>query len=57
VDGKFFRRGAEKLYLKGVSYGPFAPGKDGQPFASQEQTAADFTLPYETITDSSIAER
>ena len=27
VDGKFFRRGAEKLYLKGVSYGPFAPGK------------------------------
>ncbi len=44
VDGKFFRRGAEKLYLKGVSYGPFAPGKDGQPFASLEQTAADFAL-------------
>ncbi|MGC3960809.1 MAG: glycosyltransferase [Verrucomicrobiota bacterium] len=44
VDGKFFRRGAEKLYLKGVSYGPFAPGKDGQPFAAPEQTAADFTL-------------
>jgi len=44
VDGKFFRRGTEKLYLKGISYGPFAPGKDGQPFASQEQTAADFAL-------------
>ena len=44
VDGKFFRRGAEKLFLKGVSYGPFAPGKDGQPFASPEQTAADFAL-------------
>ena len=44
VDGKFFRRGAEKLFLKGVSYGPFAPGKDGQPFASQEQTAIDFNL-------------
>lgn len=44
VDGKFFRRGAEKLYLKGVSYGPFAPGKDGQPFANLEQTAADFQL-------------
>lgn len=47
VDGKFFRRGAEKLYLKGVSYGPFAPGKDGQPFASLEQTAADFALVQE----------
>ena len=44
VDGKFFRRGAEKLFLKGVSYGPFAPGKDGQPFASLEQTTADFAL-------------
>ena len=44
VDGKFFRRGAEKLFLKGVSYGPFAPGKDGQPFASSEQTIADFAL-------------
>lgn len=44
VDGKFFRRGAEKLYLKGVSYGPFAPGKDGQPFAALEQTVADFAL-------------
>jgi GT2 family glycosyltransferase len=47
VDGKFFRRGAEKLYLKGVSYGPFAPGTDGQPFASAEQTAADFALTKE----------
>jgi GT2 family glycosyltransferase len=44
VDGKFFRRGAEKLYLKGVSYGPFAPEKEGQPFAAPTQTAADFTL-------------
>ncbi len=44
VDGKFFRQGAEKLFLKGVSYGPFAPGKDGQPFATLEQTTADFAL-------------
>ena len=44
VDGKFFRRGAEKLFLKGVSYGPFAPRTDGQPFASLEQTTADFAL-------------
>jgi GT2 family glycosyltransferase len=44
VDGKNFRRGAEKLYLKGVSYGPFAPESNGQPFATPTQTATDFTL-------------
>jgi len=44
VDGKFFRCGTEKLYLKGVSYGPFAPSKDGQPFATPEQTETDFAL-------------
>lgn len=44
VDGKFFRRGAEKFYLKGVAYGPFAPNAAGEPFASPEQTARDFLL-------------
>lgn len=44
VDGKFFRRGTEKLYLKGVSYGPFVAGKDGQPFADLDQTTKDFHL-------------
>ena len=47
VDGKFFRRGAEKLYLKGVAYGPFAPDAAGQPFASPEQTTKDFLLARE----------
>src|SRR5688572_25655313 len=42
VDGKFFRLGAEKFYVKGVAYGPFPPNAAGQPFASPEQTAADF---------------
>ncbi len=42
VDGKFFRLGSKKFYVKGVSYGPFAPNSAGQPFASPEQTAADF---------------
>jgi len=42
VDGKFFRLGGQKLYVKGVAYGPFAPNAAGQPFASPEQTAADF---------------
>jgi O-antigen biosynthesis protein len=42
VDGKFFRLGEKKFYVKGVAYGPFAPNAAGQPFASLEQTAADF---------------
>jgi GT2 family glycosyltransferase len=42
VDGKFFRLGAEKFHVRGVAYGPFAPNAAGRPFASPEQTAADF---------------
>src|SRR5207237_881692 len=42
VDGKFFRLGEKKFYVKGVAYGPFAPNAAGQPFASPEQTDADF---------------
>jgi O-antigen biosynthesis protein len=47
VDGKFFRRGAEKIYLKGVAYGPFAPDATGGTFVSPEQTARDFVLARE----------
>lgn len=47
VDGKFFRRGAGKFYLKGVAYGPFAPNAAGEPFATPEQTAKDFALARE----------
>ena len=32
VEGKFFRVGAERLYLRGVTYGPFAAGPDGHPY-------------------------
>src|SRR5437016_4849476 len=42
VDGKFFRIGKKKYYVKGVAYGPFAPNAAGQPFAPPEQTAKDF---------------
>ncbi len=48
VDGKFFRRGAEKFYAKGLSYGPFAPNAQGDPFASPEQSAQDFALARES---------
>jgi hypothetical protein len=30
--GKFFFRGAEKFFLRSVTYGPFAPGPDGTQF-------------------------
>ena len=42
VDGKFFRLGGKKFHVKGVAYGPLALNSGGQPFASPEQTAADF---------------
>jgi GT2 family glycosyltransferase len=42
VDGKFFRLGADKFFVKGLSYGPFAPDAAGRTFASREQTEADF---------------
>ena len=32
VDGKFFRLGGQKLYVKGVAYGPFAPNAAGPAF-------------------------
>lgn len=42
VDGKFFRLGEKKFYVKGLTYGPFAPNDQGEPFASPEQTRRDF---------------
>ena len=42
VDGKFFRLGARKFYVRGLAYGPFEPNAAGRRFASPEQTAADF---------------
>ncbi len=41
VDGKFFRLGEKKFYVKGIAYGPLPPNAQGQPFASPEQTAQD----------------
>ena len=41
VDGKFFRLGAGKFYVKGVTYGPFAPDIAGHGCGSREQAARD----------------
>src|SRR6185503_7914262 len=42
VDGKFFRLGARKFYIKGITYGPFAPDSRGDTFGSPDQTLRDF---------------
>lgn len=44
TDGKFLRLGGRKFFLRGLTYGPFAPNSRGEPFASADQTARDFAL-------------
>ena len=44
LDGKFFRLDSKKFFVKGVTYGGFAPAGDGEPFPSPDQAARDFTL-------------
>ena len=41
VDGKFFRLGAQKFYVKGLTYGPFAANADGEMYPSREQAGRD----------------
>ena len=41
VDGKFFRLGEKKFYVKGVAYGPLTPDAQGSTFASPRQTRLD----------------
>jgi len=41
ADGKFFRLGTRKFYIKGVTYGPFAPNDRGEMFPTQEQAHRD----------------
>jgi GT2 family glycosyltransferase len=41
-DGKFFRLGNDKFYVKGVTYGPFKPGVDGCSLPEPSQAKRDF---------------
>jgi len=41
VDGKFFRLGGAKFFLKGLTYGPFPPNAAGEFFPEQAQAEAD----------------
>jgi GT2 family glycosyltransferase len=45
--GKFFFMGAEKVLLKGVSYGPFAPDALGMQFPDAKRMVGDFELMVE----------
>src|SRR5579859_1640601 len=42
VKGKFFFRGGEKFYIKGVTYGPFRPDDEGCEYHYPEAVRQDF---------------
>src|SRR5262245_34366046 len=44
VTGKFLQAGDERLWVKGVTYGTFAPDAAGRQFPSQSRIAEDFAL-------------
>jgi hypothetical protein len=41
IEGKFFQVGDKKFYVKGVTYGPFAPNEAGEHFPGLEQARRD----------------
>ncbi len=42
--GKFFFRGADKFFLRSITYGPFAPAEDGTQFPRPQLVQRDFAL-------------
>ncbi len=42
VDGKFLAAGSERLWVRGVTYGTFAPDAEGVRFGTRDQVRADF---------------
>ncbi|HVJ54033.1 MAG TPA: glycosyltransferase [Aliidongia sp.] len=48
VEGKFFFAGDTKLFLKGVTYGPFPVGADGTQFPDSDRLHQDFRLMRES---------
>jgi glycosyltransferase involved in cell wall biosynthesis len=44
VQGKFFFRGSEKYFVKGVTYGPFPVGSHGAQVPERDMVAKDFHL-------------
>lgn len=44
VRGKFFFKGSEKVYLKGITYGTFRPNEDGYLFPAESMIRHDFAM-------------
>ncbi|MCS7090196.1 MAG: glycosyltransferase [Verrucomicrobiota bacterium] len=44
AEGRFFRKGREKFFIRGVTYGPLAPDPEGQPYGSRDTAARDLDL-------------
>jgi GT2 family glycosyltransferase len=44
VKGKFFFLGDQKIFIKGVSYGPFSTGTHGHPFPEKPVVEKDFAM-------------
>ena len=47
VRAKFFFEGDKKFFIKGVTYGPFAPDDQGDHFGTPEAAAKDFDMMVE----------
>jgi GT2 family glycosyltransferase len=48
VRAKFFFEGDKKFFIKGATYGPFAPDADGEHFGNPEKLAQDLAIMRET---------
>jgi len=48
VRSKFFFEGEKKFFVKGVTYGPFAPDAEGYQYGPREQVARDMAVIRET---------
>jgi GT2 family glycosyltransferase len=51
--GKFFRQGDQKIFLRGISYGPFCPNSGGESFPEDGRLVADLAhiqhLGFDTV--------
>src|SRR5689334_16445617 len=46
VEGKFLAVGTERLHVRGVTYGTFAPDADGGRFPTPDRVERDFEFMY-----------
>src|SRR5678815_4965111 len=42
IDGKFLRVNGRRFWIKGVTYGTFAPNSEGEPYPEIDQVRRDF---------------